>query len=156
MQQLIGTPMLPRNNELRNMKLASFRIHKNEHVRPFVMWYVIVAVHMAKANKYGEVADNRGIAHHRNILEDPLFLLSIHVACRLFMMNGQPMPESYLDLDEWCEFSNSCIMVNYASKILSQHYTLVDRCSCKCACSWCLPDLRFLAEVTTFRLQVVC
>jgi uncharacterized membrane protein len=84
------------------MKLASFRIHKNEYVRPFVMTYVIVAVHMAKANKHGEVADNRGVAHHRNILEDSLFLLSVHVACRLFMMNGRPMPESYIDLDEWC------------------------------------------------------
>jgi hypothetical protein len=101
MQQLISTPMLPRNCELRNLKLRSFRIHKNEHVRPFAMWYVVVAVHMAKANKTGEVADNRGIAHHKSILEDPLFLLAIHVACRLFMLKGAPLPESYIYVEDW-------------------------------------------------------
>ncbi len=108
MQQLVSVPMLPRNCELRNLKLSSFRIHKNEHVRPFVMSYVVVAVHMAKANKMGEVADNRGIAHHKNVLEDPLFLLAIICACRLFMMKGAPLPESYIDMEDWCVSCHCC------------------------------------------------
>lgn len=100
-QELIAAPFLPRNCELRNLKLGCFKVHRNEYVKPFVLDYVFVMVHMAKSNKKGELEDNRGIAHHRNTLEDPLFLFAIHCACRLFMHSGRPLQETCLDSDSW-------------------------------------------------------
>lgn len=101
-QQLISAPMMPRNAELRNLTCGAFRVHRNEHCQPFPMAVAIVAIHMSKSNKLGEIDDNRGIAHHRNILEDSPFLLSIHCAYRLFMKKGQPLPELYLQSTDWC------------------------------------------------------
>jgi hypothetical protein len=83
------------------------------------MWYVVVAVHMAKANKKGEVADNRGIAHHKSVLEDPLFLLAIVIACRLFIMKGAPLPESYIDMEDWCGRCHSCPLLRHPCSTLS-------------------------------------
>jgi hypothetical protein len=93
--------MLPRNAELRNLKLGAFRVHKNEFVKPIPLVYGIVSIHMAKANQEGGYIDNRGIAHTANVLEDPLLLLSEHCADRLFMKQGQPLSETYLASNEW-------------------------------------------------------
>jgi hypothetical protein len=65
------------------------------------MTIIVVMIHMAKANQYGDVADNRGLAHHRNLLEDPLLLMAIHCSFRLFLKQGKPLPELYLQSDEW-------------------------------------------------------
>jgi hypothetical protein len=66
------------------------------------MEMIVIAVHMAKSNKQQQVDDYRALDNHVDILRDPKNLLGILWCLRLFIGDGAPMPESWIESLHWC------------------------------------------------------
>lgn len=95
-------PAMLRGKEARNVLLGSIYIYVNHHSLPYVMPMIVIAVHAAKTNKEGKHADFRGLTFGHEFLTCPLMHLAVHVAYRLFLGQGEPLPESTLLTGSWC------------------------------------------------------
>ena len=100
-QQYMMRVMLLRGKEFRDLPIGHISTYTNYYSLPTVMPMLIFAIHGAKANKEGKHADCRAVTYGNELLRCPLLHLAIHVACRLFLGNGQPLPESVAETTSW-------------------------------------------------------
>lgn len=94
-------PLLTRGKEARDFPIGALFYYINQYTRPLVMPMLVFAIHGAKTNKEGKYADCRAITYGSTFLKCPLVHLAIHMACRLFLGSGQPLPESVADTKSW-------------------------------------------------------